>query len=692
MFNNVKIKQTAILALVLALPACSSTRISFPRQGAQIAKTWLFQNAVIDLQASYISEDYIYLRYATHLNETSNIQFFFAKAPVTALAPQDKGIYIPSRLEFVDEKSWKLSVKDARQIDTLTQEDWKNFRSRLAHQLAPQQKNTATLFQKGETSFVVFYDENDSVTIVDKQEKPDHVIITQTIDAQELAGVIVEVLDKYTDDLKKRHKQFVMATGSSDSNEQPFLFADVENNVVIGLSLVEPKDKAYEENSFKKNLKTLDYLLWDSHVIGLLRRPISSGFRLFAWSKDAAYDLVNPQSITLLEQQPLPPLSDSEGMDLAEWEKELDRILGHPAQRGTIKFLIGGEAYFPRLIDVLKGAQKSIEIRTFIFDNDDYGVEIANILKKKSHEKGIKVKVLLDAMGQIMGEGKVPADLPVGFKPPGAIADYLQEGSSVQVRLRPNAWFKADHTKTLTIDNQIMFTGGMNIGREYRYNWHDLMMEVQGPIIDEISREFRLAWEHAGSLGDVGYMKALLQAKDYKVPDEGYPIHTLYTRLNDPQIYRAQIAAIRRAKKYIYIHNAYFADTSILYELIRARRRGVDVRVVLPINGNHEIMNAGNVVNANIMFRNGIRVFFYPGMSHVKAAIFDGWLCSGSANFDRLSLRDNLELNLGTSEPRLVNALLKDLFEADFAKSHEMQKPITQGLKEMLGAMISKQL
>ena len=37
--------------------------------------------------------------------------------------------------------------------------------------------------------------------------------------------------------------------------------------------------------------------------------------------------------------------------------------------------------------------------------------------------------------------------------------------------------------------------------------------------------------------------------------------------------------------------------------------------------------------------RNGVRVYAYPGMTHVKAAIYDGWACVGSANFDKMSLR-----------------------------------------------------
>jgi phosphatidylserine/phosphatidylglycerophosphate/cardiolipin synthase-like enzyme len=59
-------------------------------------------------------------------------------------------------------------------------------------------------------------------------------------------------------------------------------------------------------------------------------------------------------------------------------------------------------------------------------------------------------------------------------------------------------------------------------------------------------------------------------------------------------------------------------------------------------------------------------------MTHVKAAIFDGWACVGSANFDKLSLEVNKELNLATSDPATVNDLLDRVFMPDLARSEEV--------------------
>ncbi len=63
-------------------------------------------------------------------------------------------------------------------------------------------------------------------------------------------------------------------------------------------------------------------------------------------------------------------------------------------------------------------------------------------------------------------------------------------------------------------------------------------------------------------------------------------------------------------------------------------------------------------------------------MSHVKAAVYDGWASVGSANFDKLSLKVNKELNLATSDPDTVQALLDQVFVPDLMMSKEIDKPL----------------
>ncbi len=72
----------------------------------------------------------------------------------------------------------------------------------------------------------------------------------------------------------------------------------------------------------------------------------------------------------------------------------------------------------------------------------------------------------------------------------------------------------------------------------------------------------------------------------------------------------------------------------------------------------------------------GVRVFFYPGMSHVKALQVDGWSCVGSANLNHLSLRLCRENNIASSDPGFARSVRCDLFDPDFAKSYELKENI----------------
>ena len=91
-----------------------------------------------------------------------------------------------------------------------------------------------------------------------------------------------------------------------------------------------------------------------------------------------------------------------------------------------------------------------------------------------------------------------------GFREPNSIRAHLERDSRVQVRAFLNPWLSADHSKVWLMDDQVVFVGGMNFGREYRYEWPDLMVELRGPVVDQLAADFRLAWSHAGLAGDLG--------------------------------------------------------------------------------------------------------------------------------------------------------------------------------------------
>lgn len=423
-----------------------------------------------------------------------------------------------------------------------------------------------------------------------------------------------------------------------------------------------------------------------------LVRPFSTVKSLGFLVKNSISDFTrrlhtNTVRLPALTATPIPPLSGGPGMDLEAWEHELDRITGSKRSIGTLEFLIDGEEFFPALIEQFEAARQSIQLRIYIFDNDDYAVRIADLLKERAQE--VEVTVLMDGLGSVTGAHAVPASMPEAHVSPGSIVSYLESGSQVKARQKTNPWFTGDHSKVAIIDRKVAFLGGMNIGREYRHDWHDLMVRIEGPVVERLARDADRAWAKSSLAGDLAGLLTNRKGAEEAQSGNGYPVRLLYTQAGSSQIYEAKVAAIRRARDYIYIENPYFSDDVILYELIKARRRGVDVRFIISERGDMPLMDMSNIQAINKMLANGIRVFVYPGMAHSKAAIIDGWLTAGSANLDHLSLRVNDEVNIATSDPGAVSALRERLFERDFEASTELQQPLPTQLTHWLAEVVA---
>ncbi len=682
----------ALCAMSIILFGCASARPIQYSSGRDHAEVWFAHAQEIMVEEAYISGSSLYFRYSAMHAEIGDREEFYCRTRWNEKNFSSVYRGLSAELEFMSREQWSASLPQQRtKVSFLSSQEWRAIRTEVIRQIVPQEGEGAVLVRTGQSEKVFFYNEKGEPVVTDLKNKPPEILLEKTFSPKDIEESSLRALKEYVQ--SKNFSDHILI-GLLDAVEfgSPFSYVDLEQGRTVILDFPVSGRQPYRGNVYEQGLKATQYAVVQSHVFGLAGRPISYALRLVNLSKDLVYDaLTLPVEMVRPRVQNAPVVGSGPLMDLTDFEEYLSRLTKRQPYLGRLEFLVGGDQFFSRLIDQIQAAKESIDIRLFIFDNDDYAVEVADILKKKSLE-GVRVRVLVDSIGQVMGEGQMPPDLPPGFVPPHSMARYLQEGSKISVRLRPSAWFQADHTKTIVIDQKTGFTGGMNIGREYRYDWHDMMMEVQGPILSEMIYEFKIAWAHAGSWGDLGLAFAKKFKRHPQIKGEGIPVRLLYTRVNNPELYRAQLEAIRRAGKYIWINNAYFSDNTIINDLIRARERGVDVRVILPSAGNHSIMNKSNAVTANLMFRNGIKVYFYPGMSHIKAAVYDGWMCAGSANFDKLSLRDNLELNVATSNPETVARFKEELFQKDFERSKMMIKPIISDISDFVANIVAQRL
>jgi len=375
-----------------------------------------------------------------------------------------------------------------------------------------------------------------------------------------------------------------------------------------------------------------------------------------------------------------------------EFERLLDRKGFPRAESGALKWLVDGPGFFSELDRQIAAARTSIDVQVFIFDNDDIAVRYADLLKRRSFE--VPVRVLFDDLGSTFAHTAAPETPgPRGFVPPAQMHGYLEEGSQIDVRRTLNPWLVCDHTKLLVFDRRTAILGGMNIGREYYSEWHDLMIRVEGPIVGSLSREFNRAWRKAGPAGDFALFHKPAIFNRPAARGDGVPLRILRT---DPaegrhEILDATLMAIVAARKRIWIQTPYFAHDDIALACESAARRGVDVRVILPSEGDSAIMNTGNLSTARGLILAGAKVFHYPTMTHLKVMICDDWASVGSANLDTLSLRINRELNLAFADRATVVELEQTIFQPDFRRSRRLALSETGSAASAVAEMLADQ-
>jgi phosphatidylserine/phosphatidylglycerophosphate/cardiolipin synthase-like enzyme len=142
------------------------------------------------------------------------------------------------------------------------------------------------------------------------------------------------------------------------------------------------------------------------------------------------------------------------------------------------------------------------------------------------------------------------------------------------------------------------------------------------------------------------------------------------TLLKDNEFAEAILVGIRNARKsitcsyYLFVVHGKKESGKVLDELVRARRRGVDVRVILEKTRNKDRLNEENLHTAALLSRGGVKVFFDTPdvVTHLKVTVIDGrFVYMGSHNLTEGALSHNNELSVLIDSPELAGETLSYL-------------------------------
>lgn len=323
----------------------------------------------------------------------------------------------------------------------------------------------------------------------------------------------------------------------------------------------------------------------------------------------------------------------------------------------------GGETY-PAMLAALRAARRSICLETYILASDETGERFKEVLLERA-SAGVVVRVIYDAVGS--------------YGLSNAYVSELQKVGCQVVDFNPIApWRRKfrlshrDHRKIIVVDDEVAFTGGLNVSNHYAAvtdggaGWHDVHCQVTGAIVIDLARMFRRTWLRSGG----EYYKALPAASSFSRKTTGSSFVRLVDNTRARQraaVRRTYLHVIRTAREAVLIENAYFLpDRGLRRALTRAARRGVDVRILVPGRSDIRMIEWASLYVMRRLATQGVRILRWRGaMMHAKTAVVDAtWSTIGSYNLDAMSRFNNLEVTIEILDPAVATALTTH-FETD---------------------------
>jgi cardiolipin synthase len=315
--------------------------------------------------------------------------------------------------------------------------------------------------------------------------------------------------------------------------------------------------------------------------------------------------------------------------------------------------------------DAILAAKKRICLEVYIFRSDPTGRAFAALLARKALQ-GLPVYVIYDSFGSFESD-------PVMFRQMARAGVRLGVFHPIKPWECRFSWRPAnrDHRKLLLIDDDIAGLGGLNIGGEYagswvvpsrpsNDSWRDTAMGLRGPAAKLLLIPFARSWryvQHGGKLYTAGFSFGL----------ESDPFGVLASTPTRHGPLRPLKRLLREARSSILLTMSYFAPPDeLIDELLRARRRGVRVRLMLPGNSDVKILITAARAFYQTLLSAGAEVYERQGVVlHAKTLCIDAHTTIiGSTNLDYRSISYNCELAVVIRSPHF-GAQMHDLFEND---------------------------
>jgi len=332
------------------------------------------------------------------------------------------------------------------------------------------------------------------------------------------------------------------------------------------------------------------------------------------------------------------------------------------------ELLIDGEATFDAIFEGIASAEEYILIQFYIWRDDELGQRLKKALLERAAD-GVRVFALYDSLGSLDLSTAYLEELRSGGVDIRGFSTTKGSGNRFRVNFR-------NHRKIVLVDGRIAYVGGSNVGVEYLGQhpvltpWRDTHVAVTGPVVLGVQVSFLEDWQWvADSTPELNWVPEKSETGDMPAlcltsgPADDLETATLFF-----------LDAINAAEERLWIVSPYFVpDEQLLSALQLAALRGVDVRILIPENPDHQLVYLSSFSYLEEAEKCGVKLYRYlPGFLHQKVMLVDDRAAAvGTCNFDNRSMRLNFEITMIFIDEEFA-ADVEAMLEQDFAVSRRV--------------------
>lgn len=331
-----------------------------------------------------------------------------------------------------------------------------------------------------------------------------------------------------------------------------------------------------------------------------------------------------------------------------------------------VELLLESSEFVARLLDDIASARHRVWVQCLSFEADEAGTALSDALLANT-AAGDRRLLIDDFTRYVINDRFLyslrsmrDAALQLERSRTAAILSQLtaagvRVGWTNPIRGLVHRLSARNHKKIIVIDDAV-YVGGFNFS-DHNFAWHDLMIRIEDPAwVAALAHDFDVSWR--GDRSQQGFQE---------LPHGGLLMFPGGGRSREAR--RMLLHTLASAQHSIFIESPYLSEP--LFGILRERAdAGLRVDLVLPDKNNWQSYDE---YTRACLAASRVRVHFFPGMTHLKAALIDEQaLWMGSANFEYFGLHLHQELLAKISEPTLVARFIERVRDVDIAASRSV--------------------